>query len=846
MYGRLLACVMALLACAVTPAFADRNIAFVVGNASYNKAEPLANAKRDAAAVADRLRDLGFEVTEVFDGDAFTLNRAADRFVTQARNADLALFYFAGHGIQLFDQNFLLARDVDPNNIAQVADLGLDLTGFTARLRSSGAVRIALLIDACRINPFPFEETVRLVDLVRKAGGGKTDAPADASAGARGLARVVLVEPNKQRTDGNAETLFFFAAQPGQVSFDGAGQNSYFVEGLREELSRKGRPLTEVFRNVSAYVRTVTKGEQIPQVVSDWTGDVALGGGAIERVAYQVISSNDDKPLSKEDRDLVLRSANGFSKFSGDFIAKAGVGDLPAGDMSDADKERAQKLGLVQGFSIDYDLDRDGRDETLGVHFQQNGYWLTLKSQGITAQIASCFDGDTPNAVEIALKDINGDRRPEIFVAYETENTTGWGKFCILEFKGVPNLAERRRASTGSINLGFEAFRTLLRGESGWGVSLANDNTIKACGGSNCHSSWTYSFDGEKFRLADASGEKPTGAAALPFADERERAGNLYSAFTRHGGPLLTSQSWRMSRKGESVVVSARIGSRTEIAYECSKNSVGTIAYEALDLRDKPAPNAAGGSEIEIEPTLAYGENVDKAPMLLDGRACGPMSIGTGSDGGLIQLQSSDDQKSACFEGLSRAKIATLPLLHEKALLRVRLDGGAQMLTQARALCGGKLASASAVVLPDDRAPPAARPDNAGPLDARARQFLDEYMKRTEGETEQVLSYVRNNFGAEIRYYGKVVPLSQVVQDKRSYLNRWPQRSYTLKPDTMKIECDNARSTCLLTGELDYDVRDPRASRASSGSATYELRVTFSQAGPKVVEENGRTLVRRN
>ncbi len=271
----------------------------MVGNSRYEKAEPLANAQRDAAAVADRLRDLGFEVTEVFDGDAFTLNRAADRFVTQARNADLALFYFAGHGIQLFDQNFLLARDVDPNKIAQVADLGLDLTNFMTRLRGSGAVRIALLIDACRINPFGFEETVRLVDLVRKAGGGKPAAPADAAAGSRGLARVILVDPSKQRTDGNAETLFFFAAQPGQVSFDGAGQNSYFVEGLREELSKGGRPLTEIFRNVSAYVRTVTKGEQIPQVVSDWTADVTLGRAAVERVAYQVISNNDDKPLSK-------------------------------------------------------------------------------------------------------------------------------------------------------------------------------------------------------------------------------------------------------------------------------------------------------------------------------------------------------------------------------------------------------------------------------------------------------------------------------------------------------------------------------------------------------------------
>jgi hypothetical protein len=845
MYGRLLVCVMALLACAVMPAFADRNIAFVVGNASYNKAEPLANAKRDAAAVADRLRDLGFEVTEVFDGDAFTLNRAADRFVTQARNADLALFYFAGHGIQLFDQNFLLARDVDPNNIAQVADLGLDLTQFTTRLRSSGAVRIALLIDACRINPFPFEETVRLVDLLRKAGGGKTGAPADVSAGARGLARVVLVEPNnKQRTDGNAETLFFFAAQPGQVSFDGAGQNSYFVEGLREELSKGGRPLTEVFRNVSAYVRTVTKGEQIPQVVSDWTADVTLGRAAVERVVYQVIANADDKPLSKEDRDLVLRSANGFSKFSGDFIAKAGIGDLPSGDMSDDDRERARNAGLVQGFTIDYDLDRDGRDEVLSVHFQQTGYWLTFHSQGVIAQVASCFDGDTPSAVEIALKDINGDRKPEVFVAYETESTTGWGKFCILEFKGVPNLAERRRASTGQINLGFSAFRTLLRGEAGWNVTVANDNTIKVCGGSNCHSSWTYGHDGEKFRLLDLSGDKPGAAAGLPFADENERTGNLYSAFTRSGGPLLASQGWRSTRKPEGSIVSARIGSRTEIAYECSRNSVGTIAFEALELRDKPGSIATGAGEIEIEPTLAYGESADKAPMLLDGKPCGPISISAG-DNGLIQIQAPDDRNSACLDGLARAKIATFPLLHQNALLRVRLEGGGQALSQARAFCGGRLANALPVAPQEERAP-ASRSDMAGGLDARARQFLEDYMKRTEGETEQVLSFVRNNFGAEIRYYGKTVPLAQVVQEKRSYLNRWPQRRYTLKPDAVNIRCDEARSSCLMSGELDYDVRDPRSARASSGSATYELRVLFSQAGPKIVEESGRTLARRN
>jgi hypothetical protein len=682
---RLFACVIALavLTLSAMQAHADRFVALVIGNSKYEKADPLPNAQRDAAAVADRLRDLGFEVTEVFDGDAFTLNRAAERFVAQAKGADLALFYFAGHGIQLFDQNFLLARNVDPNQISRVDDLGLDLTRFMTTLRSSGAVRQALLIDACRNNPFPFEETVRLVDLVRKAKAADNKSAAPEQGGNRGLARVIINEPARQVQ--GAETLFFFAAQPGQVSFDGTGQNSFFVEALREELSKQGRPLTEMFRNVSAYVRTVTKGEQIPQVVSDWTADIALGKSPASRVEFQV-SANTDRTLSKPDRDAVLRSATGFGKFQGDFIAKAGIGDLPSGDMSEAERERARKLGNVHGFSIKYDLDRDGREETVSVQFQQTGYWLRLESQGVTGQVASCIDGDTPTAMEVALKDINGDRRPEIWIAYETEETSGWGKFCVLEFKGIPDLADRRRASTGQVNLGYAAFRTLLRGEAGWQVAVANDNTIKACGGSNCHSPWTYSFDGKVFRLIDNGGEKPGPAEALPFADEKQRAASLYAGLSRAAGQPLASQNWRSARTATGgMTVSARIGRRTEVSYQCSKNQTDTLGYEALEFHDKPPPNAQGGSEIEIEPTLAYGESSDNVPMLLDGRPCGAIAVT--SEGGVIRLQTNDDRASTCLEGLARAKVATLPIVHEKGLLRVRLDGGAQALSSARAAC---------------------------------------------------------------------------------------------------------------------------------------------------------------
>jgi uncharacterized caspase-like protein len=840
---RLVVCLLAiaLASLGVAEARADRFVALVVGNSKYEKVSPLPNAQRDAAAVADRLRELGFDVTEVFDGDAFTLNRAAERFVSQARGADLALFYFAGHGIQLFDQNFLLARNVDPGQLSRVDDLGLDLTRFMTTLRNSGAVRQALLIDACRNNPFSFEETVRLVDLVRKAKAAEGKPAAPDQGDNRGLARVVLNQPDRQAQ--GAETLFFFAAQPGQVSFDGTGQNSFFVEALKEEFSKQGRPLGEMFRNVSAYVRTVTKGEQIPQVVSDWTADIVLGKSPASRVDYQVVALADNRTLSRTDHDLVLRSANGFGKFTGDFIAKAGVGDLPSGDMSEKERERARKLGHVQGFSIKYDLDRDGREETLRVFFQQTGYWLTIESQGVVGQVASCIDGDTPTAMEVALKDINGDRRPEVWVAYETEETSGWGKFCVLEFKGIPHLADRRRAATGQVNLGFSAFRTLLRGEAGWQVAVANDNTIKACGGSNCHSPWTYSFDGKAFRLIDNGGEAPSAAAAPPFADEKQRAANLHAGLSRSAAQLLASQNWSSARSGNNgMVVSARIGRRTEIRYQCSGNQSGTLGYEALEFHDKPAPNMQGGAEIEIDPTLVYGESGENAPMLLDGRRCGSISVT--SEGGVIRVQTPDEPASACLQNLAQAKVVTLPLLHQKGLLTLRLDGGAQALSSARAVCQGRVASvAPAVAAPS---PPLSSPSgNAATLDSRARAFVEDYMRRTEGETEQVLAFVRNSFGAEIRYYGKVVPNAQVVEEKRRYLARWPQRRYQLKPQTMRIQCDQGQATCVMSGELDYNVRDPRAARSASGAATYELRVVFTQAGPKVIEETGRSLARR-
>ena len=417
----------------------------------------------------------------------------------------------------------------------------------------------------------------------------------------------------------------------------------------------------------------------------------------------------------------------------------------------------------------------------------------------------------------------------------------------MLEFKGLPNLANSRRSSTGQINAGFAPFRTLLRGDSGWGVTVANDNTVKACGGSNCHTSWTYSFDGEKFRLTDDSGDKPKDAAGLPFNDERQRAANLFTGLSR-GGAALASQSWQTARKSDNIVTAfARIGTRTELALECQKNNADAPAYETLVVRDKPAPNMTGEGEVAIEPTLAYGENAASAPLLFDDRPCVFSEIAT--DDKEIRITFPEGQ-TACIDALAGARVLTLPLLHKGALLRVRMDGAAPALNAARNACRANRAAALTTAPPpspqqqDIRTPPKA--DNAGPLAARAREFLDDYFRQTQAEGSLVLAYVRRSYGAEIRYYGKTVPLAQVIEEKRRYLARWPERSYRLKPETTRIECDEARGTCQASGELDYQARNPGEAKVSAGSASYDLRIVFAREGPRIVEENGRTLARRN
>jgi hypothetical protein len=455
--------------------------------------------------------------------------------------------------------------------------------------------------------------------------------------------------------------------------------------------------------------------------------------------------------------------------------------------------------------------------------------------------MSSCIGGESAQSIEIALKDINGDRKPEVWVAFETEQTSGWGTFCILEYVGLPDIAQRKRGDTGNVHVGYAPFRTLLRADSGWQVSVATDSTIKACGGTGCHTSWTFSFDGERFRYLDNQGDKPAAFAALPFKTERERAANLFAGLSR-ASAAVTPQSWQAQQTKDNVTyATTRIGSRTELAIECMRPNPTGPFFEALVIRDKPSANARGEPEVSLEPTLAYGESAAAAPLLIDGKACVLDSIAAGENQE-IRLSFPENQTS-CVDALARAVVATIPILHgTDRLLQVRMNGAAPAIDAARRVCRGERQASL------DRAPATqSTPPNAAQsaLEPRARQFVEDYMRRSEGRLADVLEYSREIMAAEVNYYGKRTSNQQIVDEKRRYVTRWPQRSYKLKPDTTRVACEAAAQTCRVAGEIDYRTANPAGGRVSSGVASYDLTVDFSRGAPKIIEENGRT-VRRN
>jgi uncharacterized caspase-like protein len=241
---------IALVATALLPAAAanaERRVALVVGNSAYANAPLLRNPRNDASDMAAALKKLGFDVILGLDLDQQSFARMIEQYAQRLDGADVGLFYYAGHGLQINDKNYLVSTNAKLDNEFLVSSESIELDSVVRLMESKTAVNIVFL-DACRNDPLADNLRRSLVAMNRSADLG------------RGLARI---QPSGR------DTLVAFAAAPGQEAADGRQRNSPFTGSLIKHLPTPGLEVSVMLKQVAADVRRETNNAQRPQQLSD-------------------------------------------------------------------------------------------------------------------------------------------------------------------------------------------------------------------------------------------------------------------------------------------------------------------------------------------------------------------------------------------------------------------------------------------------------------------------------------------------------------------------------------------------------------------------------------------------
>ena len=227
-----------LLAVLSLPVPAAQRVALVIGNAEYRHTAPLRNPRNDAADVARALEGLGFDVIEGIDADKSAFGSMLREFAKAARGAEVTLFFYAGHGLQVEGENYLVPIDA---RLADEVDLDLEAFELAKFMRQMRGGTNLVILDACRDNPLAS-------NLVRSMG------PTRSAAVGRGLGRV----------ETGSGTLIAYATQPGNVADDGEGRNSPFTGALLAHIATPGLSVDALLARVTDDVMKGTGERQQP------------------------------------------------------------------------------------------------------------------------------------------------------------------------------------------------------------------------------------------------------------------------------------------------------------------------------------------------------------------------------------------------------------------------------------------------------------------------------------------------------------------------------------------------------------------------------------------------------
>jgi uncharacterized caspase-like protein len=296
---------LALLSALPPAEAAGRRLALVIGNSTYQQVAELPNPQNDATDVAEKLRSLSFDVMLGTNLTRDQMHEAFVKFAEELKPGDEGLFFYAGHGISLSGENFLIPIDM-PAEI-QVQDeskskeaLDKFLVNISDVITPMQKAKLGMIfLDACRNTPSKEELGLQIV-----AQDGATRKLRSLSF-ARGLSQL-----NVTSTSGASGIFRAYATQPNNVSDDGAGRNSPFTKALLKHLGAKGVDVHQMMIKVRLDVQTETSGRQIPWEESALTDTYYFTPSAPGAAAPFLPTFNGDNPNKKAQKNLATKRNN--------------------------------------------------------------------------------------------------------------------------------------------------------------------------------------------------------------------------------------------------------------------------------------------------------------------------------------------------------------------------------------------------------------------------------------------------------------------------------------------------------------------------------------------------------
>jgi hypothetical protein len=251
--GLWLAAVIAFAALSAAARAQDK-VALVIGNSKYVNVDPLPNPANDARVVAKALRDIGFDVSDGYDLNRDGMEQQVRDFLRKSESARLRVVYYAGHGLQVDDRNYLVPVNT---RLERASDLSFETIGLDSILENldSPSHTNIIILDACRNNPFAKAFTSR-----------------------NGAGRAFNVQRGLAPSNPGGGTLIAYSTKPGAVALDGSDGNSPFTEALVRHMRTPGLEVRQMLTRVRADVIAATRGEQYPWDNSGLLSDVYLAG----------------------------------------------------------------------------------------------------------------------------------------------------------------------------------------------------------------------------------------------------------------------------------------------------------------------------------------------------------------------------------------------------------------------------------------------------------------------------------------------------------------------------------------------------------------------------------------